>query len=110
MSKAETVFQHAVFDDRSVSKVNNFTGHDLTTNTYYFKPGQSMGYQSTAGGDQVYVVLQGEGQFYLNNGQEETIDVESGSIMYIPKGVSFKIVNNQSSDLICTGVQHPAHQ
>ncbi|GAX91323.1 cupin domain-containing protein [Effusibacillus lacus] len=109
MSKAETVFQHAVFDDHSVSKVNNFTGQDLTTNTYYFKPGQSMGYMTPLGGDEVFVVLQGQGQFHLNNGQEETIEVEPGSIMYIPAGVKYKISNTHAGDMICTGIHHPPH-
>lgn len=109
MSKAETVFQHAVYDEQAVSKINNFTGQDLTTNTYYFKAGQTIGYQAPKGGDEVFVVLQGQGQFHLNNGQEETIDVESGSIMYIPQGVQYKISNTQAGDMICTCVCHPAH-
>lgn len=109
MSKAETVFQHAVYDEQQVVKTNNFTGQDLTANTYYFKPGQVMGYQSQAGGDQVFVVLQGQGQFFLHNGQEETIDVEHGSIVYIPEGVKYKIVNRQNAEMICTGVNHPPH-
>lgn len=107
MSKAETVFQHAVYEDHTVSKVNNFTGTDLTTNTYYFKAGQSLGYQSPRGGDEVFVVLQGQGQFYLNNGQEEAIDVETGSVMYIPNGVQYKVANHSSSEMICTCICHP---
>ncbi|MFC4767654.1 cupin domain-containing protein [Effusibacillus consociatus] len=108
MSKAETVFQHAVFDDQSVTKLNNFTGQDLTANTYYFKAGQTMGYQTPKGGDEVFIVLQGQGQFHLNNGQEETIDVETGSVMYIPQGVQYKITNTQAGEMICTGIHHPA--
>lgn len=109
MTKAETVFQHAEYDDRFVAKVNNFTGLNLTTNTFYFKPGQSLGYQAPAGGDEVFVVLQGQGQFYLNNGQEEAIDVENGSIVYIPNGVKYKIVNAHSTEMVCTAVNHPPH-
>ncbi|WP_018132669.1 cupin domain-containing protein [Effusibacillus pohliae] len=109
MSKAETVFQHAVLDEHSVCKVNNFTGPDLTANTYYFKPGQSLGYRTPLGGDEVFVVLQGQGQFFLNNGQEEAVEVETGSIMYIPAGVKYKITNGHAGDMICTAVQHPPH-
>lgn len=109
MSRAETVFQHPFFDDQTVVKVNNFTGQDLTTNTYYFKPGQTLSYQTSAGGDQVFVVLQGQGQFHLNNGQEERIDVEHGSIVYIPEGVKYKIVNTQAAEMICTGINYPLH-
>ena len=109
MSRAETVFQHAVYEEQTVSKVNNFTGQDLTANTYYFKPSQTMGYRTPASGDEVFVVLQGQGQFILNNGQEEKIDVETGSIMYIPRGVQYKISSSGTGEMICTGVCHPPH-
>ncbi|PWK13795.1 cupin domain-containing protein [Tumebacillus permanentifrigoris] len=108
MNRAETVFQNPAFDESQVGKVNNFTGADLTTNTYYFRPGQTMNYQGTRPGDQVYVCLSGSGQFYLNNGTEEVIDVASGSIVYVPSGVQARMVNNGESELICTEVCHPS--
>lgn len=110
MNRAETVFQNPAFSDGSFSKVNNFTGADLSTNTYYFKAGQGTDYQSGSAGDQVYVVLSGQGQFYLNNGIEESIDVLPGSIVYIPTGVSYKMVNSGQQEMICTEVCHPNHQ
>lgn len=109
MNTAETVFQHAAFSDQQVGKVNNFTGRDLTTNTYYFRAGQAMDYQTRPGGDQVYVVLSGQGQFYLNNGTEERIDVTTGSVVYIPTGVKYRMVNSGQADMICTEVCHPNH-
>jgi mannose-6-phosphate isomerase-like protein (cupin superfamily) len=107
MNRAETVFNNPAFTESQVGKVNNFTGADLTTNTYYFRPGQAMNYQGTRPGDQVYVCLSGSGQFHLNNGTEEVVDVAPGSIMYVPTGVSCKIINNGQDEMICTEVCHP---
>jgi mannose-6-phosphate isomerase-like protein (cupin superfamily) len=109
MNRAETVFNNPQFDDKNVGKINNFTGADLTTNTYFFRPGQAMDYQARQLGDQVYVVLSGEGQFHLNNGTEEVIDVAPGSIVYVPTGVQYKAINSGSAEMICTEVCHP-HQ
>jgi len=109
MNRAETVFQHPAFDEQAVGKINNFTGADLTTNTYYFRPGQTMTYHAQHAGDHVYVVLSGQGQFYLNNGMEAVIDVAPGSIVYVPTGVSYRAVNSGQNDLVCTEVCHPNH-
>jgi mannose-6-phosphate isomerase-like protein (cupin superfamily) len=110
MNRAETVFQNPVYSESAVNKINNFTGADLSTNTYYFKAGQATDYQAGRSGDQVYVVLSGQGQFYLNNGIEESVDVAPGSIVYIPTGVSYKMVNNGQQEMICTEVCHPNHK
>ena len=87
MPKAETIFDQPQFSDAGVNKVNNFMGEDLTTDTYYFRPGQTLTYHRHPTGDQVFFILRGKGNFYLNNGSEEIIPVEEGSIVYIPKGV-----------------------
>ena len=108
MSRAETVFNNPVYDDQRVGKINNFTGADLTTNTYYFRPGQQIEYPARPTGDQVYVVLSGQGQFHLNNGDESVVDVAPGSIIYVPKGVQYRAVNSGQSDLICTEICHPS--
>ncbi|ASS74446.1 hypothetical protein CIG75_05215 [Tumebacillus algifaecis] len=109
MNRAETVFQNPAFHDGGVGKVNNFTGAALTTNTYYFRPGQTLNVQSRPISDQVYVVLSGEGQCLLDNGQQETINIAAGSVVYVPNGVQFQMVNSGSQELICTEVCHPNH-
>lgn len=106
-NRAETVFHNPAFEEKSVGKINNFTGADLTTNTYYFRPGQAIQSQGARPGDQVYVCLSGTGQFHLHNGLDEAVDVAAGSIMYVPTGVSYRIVNNGSDEMICTEICHP---
>ena len=80
MNKAETVFDKPQFTENAVNKVNNFTGEDLTTDTYYFNPGQVLAYHRHPDGDQVFFILKGQGKFYLDNGTEEVIEVKEGSI------------------------------
>lgn len=94
MGKAESIFDLPQFNDNAVNKVNNFTGEDLTADTYYFKPGQVLAYHRHPGGDQIFFILKGQGKFYLDNGSEEEIDVKEGSIIYVPKGVYHKLVAN----------------
>lgn len=91
MGKAETVFDYPQYKDNAVNKVNNFTGEDLTTDTYYFKPGQILEYHRHPEGDQVFFILKGQGKFFLDNGSESQIDIAEGSIIYVPKGIWHKI-------------------
>ncbi|WP_425803099.1 cupin domain-containing protein [Desulfitobacterium sp. Sab5] len=94
MGKAETVFDQPQFKDNTVNKVNNFTGEDLTADTYYFKPGQILAYHRHPDGDQIFFILKGQGTFYLDNGTEEQIEVREGSIIYVPKGIYHKLEAN----------------
>ncbi|HWJ04088.1 MAG TPA: cupin domain-containing protein [Verrucomicrobiae bacterium] len=98
MGKAETVFDQPQFKQDGVNKVNNFTGEDLTTDTYYFQPGQVLEYHRHPQGDQVFFILKGAGKFYLDNGSESVLDVQDGSIIYVPKGIWHKL--DASTELI----------
>ncbi len=99
MGRAESIFDQPQFKEQGVSKVNNFTGEDLTTDTYYFRPGQVLDYHRHPEGDQVFFILQGEGKFYLDNGSESVIEVKDGSIIYVPKGIWHKLENTGSGEL-----------
>ncbi|NPV27393.1 MAG: cupin domain-containing protein [Firmicutes bacterium] len=103
MGKAETVFLNPQFSDQSANKVNNFTGEDLTADTYYFKSGQVLPYHRHPHGDQVFFILKGEGNFYLDNGGEEVVEVNEGSIIYVPAGVWHKL-ENTGTELIASQV------
>jgi quercetin dioxygenase-like cupin family protein len=96
MSNPESILNSPVFTDQSVNKVNVFTGNDMTVDTYYFKPNQVLDYHAHPNGDQCFYFFKGNGKFYLNNGSESSIDVASGSIVYVPAGVSHKIENSNT--------------
>lgn len=101
---AETVFQDARFSDGGANKVNVFTGEHLTADTYYFNPGQVLAYHRHPAGDQAFVVLQGEGTFFLDNGNESSIDVAPGSLVYVPTGVWHKLANGNAGGLVACQV------
>jgi quercetin dioxygenase-like cupin family protein len=89
----ESVLQNLALNDDAVNKVNNFTGADLTVDTYYFNPGQILAYHRHPNGDQSFFIIKGEGKFYLDNGSESVVNVTDGSIVYVPKGVWHKLEN-----------------
>ncbi len=88
------------FTDEDVNKVNYVKTEQLGTDTYYFKPGQILAYHRHPEGDQVFFVQEGEGEFYLDAGTEEKVDIKVGSIVLAPKNVWHKVVNTGSSRLI----------
>ncbi|MHB1654618.1 MAG: cupin domain-containing protein [Desulfitobacteriaceae bacterium] len=108
MCKAETVFDQPQFSDSGVNKVNNFTGIDLTADTYYFNKDQVLDYHRHPEGDQVFFILKGKGTFYLNNGSEESIPVKEGSIIYIPRGVWHKLTAEEGEMVACQATKSGA--
>ena len=104
MNKAETVFMNPQYNEAAVNKVNNFNGEDLVTDTYYFKVGQILEYHRHPEGDQVFFVLQGTGNFYLDNGTEELVEVAPGSIIYVPAGVWHRLDNTGDNEMIACQV------
>ena len=106
MAKAETVLENPQYSPTAVNKVNNFTGEDLTTDTYYFQAGQVLQYHKHPNGDQVFFIIKGQGTFYLDNGSEAAIPIKDGSIVYVPKGVWHKITA-EGGDLVACQVTRP---
>lgn|GEM_PF-4792075 len=50
----------------------------------------------------MFFVIQGSWKFYLDNGSEEVIDVQVGSIIYIPAGIWHQLENNDSQDMVAS--------
>lgn len=96
MNNPESIFDNPLFSQTNVNKVNVFTGRDLTIDTYYFSPGQTLENNTRSDSDQCFYFFKGSGKFYLDNGSESVIDVIDGSVVYIPAGISYKIRNNNS--------------
>lgn len=80
------------FKDDAVNKLTFIKTEQLVQDTYYFKPGQVLDYHRHPNGDQVFFVHEGEGTYYLDNGQEATADLKPGVVVLAPKGVWHKIV------------------
>lgn len=103
---AETVLDPVFYQSEHPVRVNNFTGSDMTVDTFYFDNGQALNYQRDENSDQVLFVMQGDGHVYLDNGSEQVIDVTSGSIVYVPAGVWYRWENG--NDKMIVSVCRPA--
>lgn len=66
------------------------------------KPGQAPSYQYHFKREEVWVVVQGEGELKLNN---EITSVFIGQIIHIPVKAKHQIKNNSNEDLIFIEVQ-----
>lgn len=113
-SGTTNVFQDRRFTGINIAKVQNVRGSQLGIETYYFKPGQSLGYHRHPDSEQAFIVVSGEGVFYLDSSStggnsleqvgETAIAVSPGSIVLAPAGVWHSLSNTGSSDLIAAEV------
>jgi len=89
------VVEKKEFKNENVNKINHIKSEQLTTDTYYFKPGQVLDYHRHPEGDQIFFVHEGEGTFCMDNGREECIGLKAGVTVLAPRGVWHKIVANK---------------
>jgi len=89
-------------NEKAVNKQTQVKTEQLAFDTYYFKPSQVLEYHKHPNGDQIFVVLQGEGEFYLDDGEEEIKKIAKGSVFLAPKDVWHKIVNTGNEILIAS--------
>ncbi|MEW6243486.1 MAG: cupin domain-containing protein [Bacillota bacterium] len=90
--------------DSGVNKVANMKTDQIGADTYYFSPGQVLAYHQHPESDQLFIVLQGNGKFYLDDGTEEAFDVGPGSIILAPRGVWHQLVNTEETPLVASQV------
>lgn len=88
------------FKGDKVNKVTNMKSDQIAQDTYYFKSGQVLDYHRHPEGDQVFFVHEGQGSFYLDDGEETFVKIGPGSVMLAPRGVWHKIV--AETDLIAS--------
>ena len=70
------------------------------------KPGQAPSYQYHFKRSEVWVVVQGEGELTLN---DETEQVTTGRIIYVPVKAKHQIENNGDEDLIFIEIQQGSY-
>ncbi len=95
------------FKDDGVNKVTCIKGEHLTADTYYFKPGQALGYHRHPEGDQIFFVHEGEGTFYIDSNGEEPLDLRPGVVVLAPKGIWHNIVA-KSGLVVSQATRQPA--
>ncbi len=105
---AVNVFEKPEFNPANVNKVAHLKGSDITSDTYYFEPGQVLKYHRHPNGEQVFFILRGKGRFFLDDGAEKTIDVTEGSSILVPAGVWHKLVNDANGQMVAVQVTKAA--
>ena len=98
------VLNDSRFNEDTVNKITVIKATDVTADTYYFRPGQVLKYHRHPNGDQVFLVLKGQGRFYLDDGTEKVFDVAEGAIILAPAGVWHQLINTGTVDLVASQV------
>jgi quercetin dioxygenase-like cupin family protein len=96
---------HAVYDPQKMAKATLFQSPRLLVGLNCFEPGQEHKLHAHAGMDKVYHVLQGQGMFLLESGEEP---MQPGVMLIAPDGVPHGIRNTGSERLCVLTILAPA--
>ena len=92
----------AEYGDDNFVKTTHIKTEQLSQDTYYFKSGQVLAYHRHPQGDQIFMVQEGEGEYFLDEGSEESVTIKPGFAFLAPKNQWHKIV--ATTDLIVSQV------
>lgn len=106
----ESGFVHGnIFDaldtaHEATKKITHLKTEEMVFETYYFLPGQTIDYHKHPSGDQIFMVLQGKGEFFFDTGIESPVSIKAGDYILAPRDVWHKIVNTGANILVMTQV------
>ncbi len=95
----------AAFNAEKMGKATIFRSERVMVGLNAFEPGQEHRLHAHEGMDKVYHVLEGEGVFLLEDGEES---MEAGVMLVAPEGVPHGIRNTSDARLIVMVVLAPA--
>ncbi|MHC4267113.1 MAG: cupin domain-containing protein [Planctomycetota bacterium] len=87
-----------------VAKVTIIKTDSLSLVVYYFKAGQALGYHRHPTGDQIFTVIEGSGTFKLDDGNEESIEVQEGTTFLAPANVWHDLIDSGNGKLVAQQV------
>ena len=96
---------HAVYTPDKMGKSTLFQSQRLLVGLNAFEPGQSHGLHAHAGMDKVYSVVEGEGQFLL---EDRELPMRSGDVLVAPEGVPHGVRNTGASRLLMLAILAPS--
>jgi mannose-6-phosphate isomerase-like protein (cupin superfamily) len=96
---------HAVFDAEKMGKATLFRSERLMIGLNCFEPGQEHRLHAHAGMDKLYLVVQGQGRFVL---EDRELPMEAGALLVAPQGVPHGIRNDGGGRLVVLAVLAPA--
>ncbi len=98
------IYENPQYNDNAVAKIPTVKGNDITSEVYYFKPGQILAYHRHPNGDQIFYILKGTGTFYLDGGTENALPVREGAAILAPAGTWHKLVNDNRGEMVAIQV------
>jgi mannose-6-phosphate isomerase-like protein (cupin superfamily) len=96
---------HAVYSPDKMGKSTIFESPRLLVGLNAFEPGQSHALHAHAGMDKVYVVVDGEGAFLLD---DRELPMRAGDLLVAPEGVLHGVRNTGQTRLLVLAVLAPA--
>jgi mannose-6-phosphate isomerase-like protein (cupin superfamily) len=97
--------QHAVYAPDRMGKSTLFRSSRVLVGLNAFEPEQEHALHAHAGMDKVYVVLDGEGVFLL---EDRELPMARGAMLVAPEGIPHGIRNTGSSRLLVLAILAPA--
>jgi mannose-6-phosphate isomerase-like protein (cupin superfamily) len=94
-----TRYVKVVFDHHIIQ------GSPLSLGYFRLEPGQSGPKHSHQNEVEIYIVISGKGKVVIG---DETVDMTSGTIIYVPPTVEHQTLNNGQNDLEFYGVFSPS--
>lgn len=97
--------EHAVYQDDKMGKATLFRSERVLLGLNGFEPGQQHDLHSHAGMDKVYQVLEGEGVYLTDAGEQP---ITAGMTMVAPEGVAHGLRNTGDGRLLVLAILTPA--
>jgi quercetin dioxygenase-like cupin family protein len=91
----------------ATKKITHLKTPEMIFETYYFLPGQIIDYHKHPSGDQIFIIMQGSGEFYTDTGAdngETAVKIKTGDYISAPKNTWHKIINTGNNILVMSQV------
>lgn len=96
--------EHARWRDDAMGKSTIYESSHLLVGLNAFEPGQSHRLHAHAGMDKVYLVVEGEGLFLL---EDARLPMHAGDVLVAPDGVPHGVENNSGARLLVMAILAP---
>lgn len=96
---------HAVYLPAKMGKATLFESDRLLVGLNAFEPGQQHALHAHAGQDKLYLVLEGDGLFLL---EDRELPARTGELLVAPEGVAHGVRNTGSARLLILAILAPA--
>ncbi len=96
--------EHAEWRADAMGKSTLYQSPHLLVGLNAFEPGQAHALHAHAGMDKVYLVIEGEGLFLLD---DATLPMRAGDLLVAPDGVPHGVENNSAARLLVMALLAP---